>query len=193
MRVRAQHLMAAGLLAVCLPLGISAGASAATVAAVPRAAAAPAYPAGSRFAPQAAPAVSQNYYNATFTSKCSGWNFTTDSNGQPNAYTASTGTTNCANVDWYISGTPTHSKCVVWVFVPGAFANASHAVPGLWNTSGTKLYGNTINENLYTDQWAYIGTFTNINHVNIGDNDGETGTWLGTGVARSINFICGVN
>ncbi|HEV2374500.1 MAG TPA: hypothetical protein VGS19_20355 [Streptosporangiaceae bacterium] len=192
MRVRVQHLMAAGLLAVCLPLGITAGASAATVAAVPRAAAAPAYPLGSGFAPPAGPAKIPNggYYSATFTSKCSGWNFTTDGTGHQNAYTASTGTTNCANVDWYISGPPTYSTCGFYVFVPSAFANASHAVPGLWATNGTKSYGLTINENLYSDQWAYIGTFTDINHVNIGDNDGETGTWLGTGVTDSLWYYC---
>ena len=128
------------------------------------------------------------YYNASFTSYCQQWQYGVDPAGFYTAYTPSNGGQNCANADWYLDNGsyPTSHSCNYWVFIPNYNATATAMVPGLWDTNGTKYYGNPINEQNYYDQWAYIGWFANINHVNIGDNDGETGTYLGLGTSASL-------
>jgi hypothetical protein len=131
-------------------------------------------------------------YTAQFGSQCAGkgWSYTVDRNGFNNEYTLSNGNTSCAYVNWYLSGTPTRSTCNYYVFVPGAYANATAVIPGLWNSSGKKFYGTSINEAKYTDVLVYIGTFTNINHVSISDNNGQTGTYIGLGTDGSLYVTC---
>jgi hypothetical protein len=129
--------------------------------------------------------------NAVFSITCSGlgWNYTIDSGGYNNEYTPSHGSTGCASVDWYPSGYPTSHSCTYYLFVPGAYGNAL-VYPGLYDTSGHKYYGNTIDESKYTDQLVSMGTFSNIDHVDIGDNDGQTGKYIGTGTVNSLDVEC---
>jgi hypothetical protein len=126
--------------------------------------------------------VSSNVFDATFTGSCKFWTERADSHGYDEEWTPSNGNTNCAQAvaDWSSTPSLTAYSCDYFVWVPSFDANAL-LKPVVYDTSGHANNGVVINENYYTDQWAYFGQFSNGDRIVITDANGQTGTYIGLG------------
>jgi hypothetical protein len=99
----------------------------------------------------------------------------TDDQDAPSAWTYANGSQWCVRVDWYVTPPPRGEDCRLQFYVPVGNATADLAV-GLFDAAGNEIiarvqedgasgYVNLIDSTPYTN--------IPINHVNIGDNNGQ--------------------
>jgi hypothetical protein len=99
----------------------------------------------------------------------------TDGQDAPSAWTYANGSQWCVRADWYITPPPNGEDCSLRFYVP--LGNATADLPvGLIDAAGNKIIAHVHEDNVY----GYVNLidstrYTNvpINHVNIGDNNGQ--------------------
>jgi hypothetical protein len=125
--------------------------------------------------------VSSNVFDATFTGSCKSWTERADSNNYDEEWTPSNGSTNCAQaVASWNANNISIAGCDYFVWVPSWDANAQFT-PSVTDIYGNVYQGAVVNENDYTDQWAFIGQFNNGDKISITDANGQSGTFIGLG------------
>jgi hypothetical protein len=119
-----------------------------------------------------------------------------DLNGLASDYTFANGAHPCVRVDWYFEPLPKEKNCTISFYVPNGNANAYLPV-GLIDVNGQKTYFRFSEDPVNGPVQVFsknAGEDVPINHVNIGDNNGESyPTMIGWGATDSVQVNCFVD
>lgn len=107
------------------------------------------------------------------------------------AYVPSNGTTHCNDAIWDMHSVTQGRKCDVSMFIPYDYqpyiATASVYL-GVFDSTGTLLDTVRVDEKSPGyGYWTYVGSFSNIHHIYLADNNGQTGTEIGV---STMLFAC---
>jgi hypothetical protein len=115
---------------------------------------------------------------------CAGWRRLSDGV----AITPSNGFTPCNSAIWDDHGLTQGRTCDVFVFIPRE--GTATITYGVFDSLGNRIGTPTVNQNNFFG-WVGLGSFTDIHHIQISDNDGQTGNTIGVqATAQSMSYNC---
>jgi serine/threonine protein kinase len=98
------------------------------------------------------------------------------------SYTASNGSTSCNSAIWDDHALTLYHTCRYYVLVPSdpGYNSTATLYLGFFDQNNNTMVIISLNESLVApNHWAYVGTESDVHHVNLGDNNGQTNTVIG--------------
>ena len=98
------------------------------------------------------------------------------------SYTASNGSTSCNSAIWDDHALTLYHTCRYYVLVPSdpGYNSTATLYYGFFDQNNNTMIIISMNEaSVAPNQWVYLATESDVHHVNLGDNDGQTNTVIG--------------